>query len=235
MNDVAVFLFYGCLNDFLPKEDRNQAIPYSFRGAPGIKDPIETLGIPHSEVGGIEVNTQSVDFNYQLQAHDQVKVFPLDSNTAAPRFIVDVNLGKLARYLRLLGFDTAWRNDLQDAEIARISVEQERIILTRDRRLLFRREISLGYWIRSVIPDQQVPEVLDRLDCWQDIRPFRRCAVCNGLIQAVEKEAILDKLEPLTRKYYKEFYRCSDCGQIYWKGSHYEKLTKKIAKFRNLA
>ncbi len=220
---------------------------YSFSGHPGIKDPIETLGIPHSEITNILVNANPVGFGYQLQPDDQVEVFadttaaekqPQHLRYPAPTpaaFIVDVNLGKLARYLRLLGFDTAWQNDLQDREIVDISLAEERIILTRDRRLLFHREIQHGFWVRNLKPDLQVPEVLKRLELWQDIAPFRRCAICNGLIQVVAKEKILAKLEPLTRKYYDKFYRCEDCGQIYWKGSHYDKLLKKLDKFKDHA
>ncbi len=230
---LAHFRFHGCLEDFLTPEQHGRFVPYRFAGNPAIKDPIEALGVPHSEVEGIEVNGRSVSLGYQLQHGDQVEVFPRHSLAAEPRFIVDVNLGRLARYLRLLGFDTAWRNDLQDAEIARISVEEERIVLTRDRRLLFRREISRGYWVRSVIPEQQVSEVLDRLDLCREIQAFRRCAICNGLIRIVAKEEILDKLEPLTRKYYDEFYCCSHCGQIYWKGSHFDKLMRKLESFRD--
>lgn len=232
---LAHFRFHGCLEDFLPPEQRKQFIPYSFPGNPAIKDPVEALGVPHSEVGGIEVNGHTVELRYQLQDSDRVEVFPRDALTADPRFIVDVNLGKLARYLRLLGFDTEWRNDLRDKEIVAVSTRKQRTILTRDRRLLFHREIRHGYWIRAVNPNLQAPEVLNRLDVWRNIRPFRRCALCNGLIQVVAKEEILDKLEPLTRKYYDEFYRCTGCGQIYWKGSHYDKLMKKLKSFRDHA
>ena len=241
MSDIAFFHFRGCLNDFLSAENRNHAINYHFCGNPGIKDPIEALGIPHSEVTSILVNGRSVDFKYQLQANDQVIVSaePDGSSsidTSMPTaFVVDVNLGKLARYLRLLGFDTAWRNNLNDREIVNISVHDQRIILTRDRRLLFHREIQYGYWVRAVQPDLQVPEVLKRLDLWQQIEPFHRCAICNGLIQVVAKAQVLNKLEPLTRKYYDKFYQCSDCGQIYWKGSHYHKLLNKIEAFKDHA
>ena len=234
---TARFRFHDCLNDFLPPQQREAFIDHSFADHPGIKDPIEALGVPHSETGRIEVNGKTVGLGYPLRPGDQVEVYPREVEAAPEKvgFIVDVNLGKLARYLRLLGFDTLWRNDLQDAEIARIGREQGRIILTRDRRLLFRREIRQGYWIRAVQPDLQVPEILNRLKLWPVIQPFCRCALCNGLIQVVAKEQILDKLEPLTRRYYNRFYRCPDCGQIYWKGSHYDKLLNKLDKFRDHA
>jgi uncharacterized protein with PIN domain len=234
---TARFRFHTCLNDFLLPQHQETVISYRFSGHPGIKDPIEALGVPHSETGRIEVNGQVVNFSYQLQPGDRVDVHSCSGTGAAgeARFIVDVNLGKLARHLRLLGFDSLWRNDLQDAEIARTSREQDRIILTRDRRLLFRREIRRGYWVRAGEPDRQVPEVLNRLDLWSAIHPFRRCILCNGLIQVVAKERVRDKLEPLTRQHYDRFYLCPECGQIYWKGSHYDKLMKKMDKFRSHA
>ncbi|WP_456380362.1 Mut7-C RNAse domain-containing protein [Thiolapillus sp.] len=231
----ARFRFHGCLNDFLPPEQRQQTLVCRFRDHPGIKDPIEALGIPHSEIGQIVVHDQIVNLAYHLQPGDEAEIFPeipIRPDTA-PCFIVDVNLGKLARWLRLLGFDTTWRNDLQDRKIVDISTQEQRIILTRDRHLLFHREIHRGYWIRAADPDLQVPEILNRLDLWRDIAPFRRCTVCNGLIQVVAKAEIVDKLEPLTRKYYDNFYQCDGCGQIYWKGSHYDKLLKKLKAFED--
>ncbi len=227
---LAHFRFHGCLKDFFPPEQREDLISCRFPGNPAIKDPIEVLGVPHSEVGAIRVNQVPKDFDYQLQPGDNVDVHPRHPPPPEypPSFVVDVNLGKLARWLRLLGFDTTWRNDLDDREIVDISVGESRIILTRDRRLLFRRDILHGYWIRSDQPDEQVVEILERLALWQHIHPFRRCTDCNGLIQVIAKEKIAHKLEPLTRKYYRDFFRCSQCGKIYWRGSHYDNLMKRL-------
>lgn len=247
MKHTALFFFHGYLSDFLPDERRGQALVYRFSGTPGIKDAIEALGVPHSEVAHILANDLGVGFRYPLRPDDRISLFseqsPIEDSSSPLRhplalpatFIVDVNLGKLARWLRLLGFDVRWRNDLKDREIVDISVAEQRIILTRDRRLLFHREIEYGYWIRAVEPDLQVPEIIDRLDLWRDVSAFRRCALCNGLIQVVAKAQILDKLEPLTRKHYDDFYQCATCGQIYWKGSHYDKLLKKLETFKHHA
>ncbi len=227
---VAQFRFHGCLNDLLLPSQRHAPLTYRFRDAPGIKDPVEALGVPHSEVGEIRVNDTPAGFGYQLRPGDRVDVHPRHPAPPehTPSFVVDVNLGKLARWLRLLGFDTTWRNDLDDREIVDISIEESRIILTRDRRLLFHRDILDGYWIRSDQPDEQVVEILERLALWQQIHPFRRCTDCNGLIQVIAKEKIAHKLEPLTRKYYRDFFRCSRCGKIYWRGSHYDNLMKRL-------
>ncbi len=241
----ASFRFLGLLNDFLPRHWRHRPRPYRFNGHPGIKDPIEALGVPHSEVAAILVNGRPVDFRYQLRPLDRVYVHPVGERLPAlplpalrptlpepPRFVVDVNLGKLARWLRLLGFDTSWRNHWNDRQVVERAVAEERIILTRDRRLLFRRVIEHGFWVRAVNPVRQVHEVVRRLGLQDQVQPFRRCLECNGLIEPVSKAEILHLLEPLTKRYYDEFYRCSDCGKIYWKGSHFTRLLEKLETLR---
>lgn len=239
---TAEFRFYGALNDFLPPPQRQMTKFYRFRGNPGIKDPIEALGVPHTEVELIIVNGTPVDFEYQLQAGDRVAVFPVfhDLNIGPmprlrepvfsnPRFVLDVNLGKLARRLRILGFDCLYRNDYHDAQIADIAANTRRIVLTRDRRLLFAKRITHGYWVRSVHVHSQVEEVLRHFDLRQAIRPFQRCLICNGLLAPVAKAEVLDRLEPKTRLYYELFYRCVDCRRIYWEGSHIEDMRQRFA------
>lgn len=241
---IAEFRFYGALNDFLPPAQRQRTLSYRFKGHPGIKDPIEAFGVPHPEVDLIIANGQSLAFEYQLQAGDRVAVFPaftrLDIGAlrrlrepikSEPRFVLDVNLGKLAKRLRLLGFDSLYRNDYRDAEVADIAAGQQRIALTRDRRLLFARKITYGYWVRAVDVAAQVEEVLLRFDLYQAIRPFKRCSVCNGLVSPVAKADVLHRLEPKTRLYYELFYRCADCQRIYWEGSHIDNMRQRFAGF----
>lgn len=241
---TAEFRFYEELNDFLPQAQRKQTMHYRFNGHPGIKDPIEVFGVPHTEVELIIVNGQSVGFDYQLQAGDRVSVYPvfesLDISSLLrlrekplrnPRFILDVNLGKLANRMRLLGFDCLYRNDYQDAEVVNIAVNEQRIVLTRDRRLLYIKHISHGYWVRAVDIESQVDEVLRRFDLYSSIQPFTRCLVCNGILAPVAKADILDRLEPKTRLYYEVFHRCTDCLRIYWEGSHMEDMRQRFAGF----
>ena len=241
MVNTAYFRFYEQLNDFLPVEQRHQTLVYRFKGQPGIKDAIEALGIPHPEVELILVNEDSVGFDYQLRGRDRVAVHgePTDV-TAVPRaslrpprprqcrFILDVNLGKLARLLRLCGFDAAYRNDYSDSDVAAIGAREQRVVLTRDRRLLYHRTIIHGYFVRATAPDDQLREILTHFDLALRLRPFRRCIDCNGVIGAVAKETVLDLLEPLTRLYYQEFFRCARCGKIYWKGSHYQHMQNRL-------
>jgi uncharacterized protein with PIN domain len=237
----AQFRFYEELNDFLPSEQRRQTIDYSIEGHPGIKDPIEALGVPHSEVELIVVNGESVGLDYQLQDGDRVAVYPVfealdisplvrlrDHPLRETRFILDVHLGKLARYLRLLGFDTLYRRDYHDPEIVRLALLEHRIILTRDRRLLFNRLVTHGYYVRATDAVQQTREVLRRLDLAGSIHPFRRCIACNGLLEPVPKSTVLDRLPPRTRRDHNAFSRCTACDRVYWKGSHYDRLSRRV-------
>lgn len=243
MENTAFFRFQGVLEDFLALDQRRQVLAYHFRDHPGIKDPIETFGIPHSEVALIKVHGSAVGYEYQLQPGDQVVVYPLTSTQAHeivrtvfdghPGFVVDTNLGKLARWLRLLGFDTRWRNDYADSEVVKLGVEEKRIILTRDRRLLFHKVIVHGYWVRAVIPMAQIQEVMQRIGLADHIHPFHRCLECNGLIRPVAKSAVIARLEPLTKKYYDEFFQCEQCSQVYWKGSHYMNLIQRLGQLKN--
>ena len=145
-------------------------------------------------------------------------------------FVLDTHLGRLAAYLRMLGFDTLYRNDYDDPELARISVEEHRILLTCDRQLLMRRQITHGYFVRSRQSQQQLLEVLRRFDLFNNQQPFTRCMECNGTIHPVNKQIIEDALPPDAKKYYNEFFQCEACRKIYWKGSHYQKMNKLIEK-----
>ena len=235
----AQFRFDGELRDFLAQG--GQTVHYAFQGSAGIKDPVEALGIPHTEVQWIVVNGECVAFHYRLRHRDRVQVYPpgetpvvvpavaVREPPAEIRFVLDVNLGKLARRLRLCGIDTSYSNALSDHDVAETASREQRIVLTRDRRLLHQKSIVHGCWVRATEPDLQLREVLQRYGLQQRVRPFRRCIECNGEIRATDKAAVLEQLEPLTRRYYDEFYRCQDCGKVYWKGSHYVHMRRRLA------
>lgn len=243
----AYFRFYEELNDFLPNDKKKVTFPYNFTGNPAIKDAIEAIGIPHPEIDLILINSKSIDFDYQLTDGDYVSVYPVFEGIdispiiklrAKPlrhsKFILDVQLGKLARWLRLLGFDSLYKNDFSDAQIVDISMLEKRIILTRDQDLLKRKPVNHGYWIRATNPDDQIVEIIHRFDLNNQFQFFTRCMICNGKIKNVEKENITDALPEKTKLYYDEFYQCSGCEKIYWKGSHYKKMQKKIEKWSEL-
>ncbi len=239
-NNYAYFRFYGSLNDFLLPHRRQQGFIYPIRGHPSIKDTVEALGVLHPEVELILANSQAVDFSYPLQDGDYFSIYPHFSNLSLGSlqllrpdllltcFVLDVHLGKLATYLRLLGFDTWYRNDSDDKEPAYISFSEERILLTRDLGLLKRRLVTYGYWVRASDPVKQAREVLQRFKLRTHIRPFQRCLKCNGQLLSVDKSKVQTQLRPKTRQYYNEFYLCQNCKQAYWKGSHYFDLKKLV-------
>lgn len=244
MPDVSL-RFYAELNDFLPPGLRRRDIVHDCRRRTSVKDMIESFGVPHTEVELILVNGVSVDFSHIVTAGDRISVYPvfeaMDVSPLirlrplplrTPRFIVDVNLGRLARYLRLLGFDSYYRNDLDDAGVARISAGESRTVLTRDRALLQQKIITHGFFVRAVRPLDQVREVLARLDLYRQVQPFTRCTRCNGVLEVVDKDAVLEQLQPKTRRYYDEFRRCAACGQLYWKGSHYARAERLVEAIR---
>ena len=237
----AEIRFYEELNDFLPPAQRKVTIDHSFDRRTSVKDMIESFGVPHTEVDIILVNGNSVDFSCIVQDGDRISVYPvfesLDISPLLrlrpaplrnPVFIVDVNLGRLARYLRLLGFDCLYQNTYDDETVASIASQEQRIVLTRDRALLQRKIITRGYFVRAVRPACQVQEVLARFDLYRLVKPFTRCSRCNGELRAVDKQTIEDRLQPKTRQYYDTFRLCTVCGQIYWQGSHYERSLRLI-------
>lgn len=238
---TATFRFYEELNDFLPPPRRKRPFEHGFRGPVAIKDVIEALGVPHTEIELILVNGRSVRFSYRLRDGDSVSVYPVfEAFDVTPllrlrprplrtsRFVLDTHLGALARYLRLLGFDTLYSNDCDDAELARLAREQRRILLTRDVGLLKRNLVRRGYFLRQVRPLLQIREIVERFDLRGQARPFRRCIRCNGFLGAVSRRALAGQLDARILERHQSFHRCRSCGQIYWPGSHYVRMQRLV-------
>ncbi|MDR4517070.1 MAG: Mut7-C ubiquitin/RNAse domain-containing protein [Nitrosomonas sp.] len=224
------------LKDFIAPIERHKVIVHDFNRKASVKDVIESYNVPHTEIDLILVNGISVDFNYIVQNEDEIHVHPRYPTpkkfivtpilhlsppiSGTPKFIVDVNLGRLARYLRLLGLDCLYCNHFEDKTIAEISSKTQRIVLTRDRKLLQRKIIIFGYFVRADIPKTQVMEVLTQFNLRPLLKPLTRCTYCNGKLIQTEKRDITHRLKPLTNKHYDKFLICSECDQIYWQGSH---------------
>ncbi|MBX9915698.1 MAG: Mut7-C ubiquitin/RNAse domain-containing protein [Nitrosomonas sp.] len=238
--------FYHSLNDFLASGQGDTEIIHNFERKASIKDMIESFNVPHPEVERISVNGIAVDFNYTVRDGDHIEVFPWSEDfngipvlrlraelSQPPLFVVDSNLGRLARYLRLLGFDCLYRNDYDDGAVAKIASEQRRVVLTRDRSLLKRRIITHGYFVRADRPKIQTREVLKRFALYSLIRPLTRCTQCNGILTETGKKPIEHRLEPLTKRYYDKFLICPECDRIYWQGSHTMRIKQLLDEFVN--
>lgn len=234
--------FYEELNEFLPVRLRKKDCLSERAGRRSVKDLIESFGIPHTEVDLILVNGHAVDFSHIVQAGDRISVYPVFESLElkgctrlrpqplrTPAFLCDVHLGKLARLLRLLGLDTAFWKGQSDQELAAWAELQKRTLLSRDRRLLMRGEISRAILIRDTDPLRQVRQVLARLDLAEQCRPFSRCMVCNGLLQEVDSNselfnAVLLQVPPRVRAWCPAYWLCSFCSRVYWQGSHFIKM-----------
>ncbi|AHM57450.1 hypothetical protein EAL2_c21690 [Peptoclostridium acidaminophilum DSM 3953] len=246
MKSHVTIRFYGELNDFLDAEDRQCDIDSYFYGIRSVKDLIESFSVPHVEVDLILVNGDSAGFERIVGDRDRVSVYPrfcnieIDgikkihrSEQGGSRFVLDVHLGTLARYLRLLGFDADYDSLRDDPEIARIAHEEDRILLTRDRRLLMRNSVERGRIIRNKYPLLQVAEVLEHFGLCSDIKPFTRCIQCNGIIEPItldsqEYKDIEGQIPPGVKSWCKEYQRCRGCGKIYWRGSHYDNMARLV-------
>jgi len=228
---TASFRFHGRLSDFLPRDRRGKPITIEFRGQQSIKHLAESLGAPHPEIGRVQVNGREGGVNDITQDGDQVELYPIENGYSFwPRFILDCHLGRLTAHLRMLGFDCLYQNNYNDPTLTDIAVREERILLTRDRRLLMRKVIQYGYCLRSLDSLEQLREVIERFELVERISPFHRCIRCNHPLESVEKDQIIDRLEPLTKRYFDEFQICPACEQVYWKGSHFEKMQTMIRK-----
>jgi len=240
---VANFRFYEELSDFLPRRRRKCAFACVCASGATVKHAIEALGVPHTEVELILANSESVDFSYVVQEGDRISVYPVFESLdvtrvlkvrADPlrrtRFIADAQLGGLAKYLRMLGFDTLYENGYTDAQVARISADEQRIVLTRDRALLMHKLISHGCYVRGTRPRQQLEEIVSRLDLHRAIKPFSRCLRCNRELESVAKETIRDRLPPGSAPFYCRFWICDQCDRIYWEGSHWRRMEQVIGE-----
>jgi uncharacterized protein with PIN domain len=187
----------------------------------------EVLGIPRCEIGGVEVDGEPWSLAIPAPAGSLVRFLPLAEPLILedePAFILDVHLGKLARELRLLGFDIAWRNDWNCEDILRLAEAEDRIILSRDRDLLYRREVRRAMLLRSALPFAQLVDVFRRYGLSSRCLPLSRCSACGSLLRPAPKAELLGALPPAVARRYDEFTRCPDCGKVFWKGDHFRSI-----------
>lgn len=243
---VARFQFHAELNRFLAPAHRSREFVHAVPEHASVKHMIEALGVPHTEVGAIAVDGRDVDFTYRIADGDFIEVHaagtPGESASRvalrpAPeaRFIADAHLGQLARDLRMLGFDTVYRNDYSDADIARIASEENRVVLTRDRDLLIRKDIVHGCFVHATKTEEQVVEVVRRFRLQQTVRTFSRCLRCNAELRTVNKAEVEHKVPPFSREAHEHFQECQGCARVYWEGSHVRRMRLRLARMLGAA
>jgi uncharacterized protein with PIN domain len=230
---------YEELNYFLPPELRKRSFRWPLAPGQTVKSLVESLGVPHTEVDLALVNGHSVGFRHRLADGDRLAVYPVfeslelaDLSRVRPRplrvvrFALDVHLGRLARLLRLAGFDSLYDNRWDDRTLSRLSRQEGRILLTRDRGLLMRTEVTHGYCVRSPHPPAQLAEVLARFDLSRRLEPFSRCLVCNRSLEALPRREARERVPVSVARRYRRFRACPQCGRVYWRGSHWEHMRR---------
>lgn len=215
---IASFRFHAALSEFLARENRSKDFRYGCARAATLKNAIEALGVPHTEVGALTVNGAPATLQRTVREGDAVEVFPRTSEELGsdPIFLADAHLGGLARFLRMLGFDTLYQNAFPDEQIRRLAGDENRIVLTRDRELLKCRDIARGCYVRALKPEAQLREVAARYGLAASAKPFTLCLICNLPLEPVDKI----------------FSRCAGCDRIYWPGTHYARMRAAIAGLR---
>ena len=228
---------YAELNDFLPRTRRHAAFEAEYDAGGSVKDFLEGLGIPHTQVDLLVVNGEPAGFDARLSAGDRVAAYPVFEafdiagvSRVRPeplrevKFVLDSHLGRLAAFLRLAGFDCLYSRDADDRTLAAAAAAEHRILLTRDLGLLKRREVTHGHAVRETNPERQLREIFERFHLERLARPFTRCMRCNGLLRGAAREDVAGKVPPRSLEHFDEFLACGGCGKVYWRGTHFPRL-----------
>lgn len=228
-SDVVIVRIAPGLRLFLPSRHSGGSVSVVPDGTSTLGHVVESVGVPLPEVGALRVGGRPVPASYRPRAGDVADVDPVarPQPLDAVGFLLDVHLGALARRLRVLGVDTAYSNSADDDELIRLADEQDRMLLTQDRRLLHRRALRHGAFVRGSRPDEQLHDVLDRFE--PPLAPWTRCTACNAMLSPVAKRDVEHLLEPGTRRTYDDFARCPSCGRVYWRGAHARRLNELVA------
>ncbi|WP_207454221.1 Mut7-C RNAse domain-containing protein [Herbiconiux sp. SYSU D00978] len=211
------------LRFLLPRRHRTGAIELDVPSTETVGHVVQSdLGIPLCEAeplldGGPVDPRARLDRDARLTVRERPRPQPLRAG-----FLLDVHLGALARRLRLLGLDAAYSPDADDPELAARSGAEQRVLLTRDRALLFRGALADGALVRADGVDDQLAEVLDRFA--PPLAPWTRCLRCGGPLAGASAAEVAPLLEPGTRRTYTEFSRCERCWRVYWRGAHGRRL-----------
>ena len=232
---------YAELNDFLPTDKRYRIFIHSLKTPVTAGEAIASLGVPFAELDLVLINSIPVDLNRVMHEGDHISLYPVfesfDISSISKirrrplresRFILDAHLGKLAKYLRMLGFDTLYQNDFGDREIIEIAHVDNRIILTRDKLLLRSKKVDHGYYVRATEKHAQLIEIVKKFDLYSQFRSFTRCMTCNAELIKKERSEIENKIDGNAAQIFSEFFYCPECDKVFWKGSHFERMEQLI-------
>jgi hypothetical protein len=233
----ATLRCYAELNDHLPREQRQRDLTFTFPETVPVRRLLEAAGVPPDEVELVLVDGASSGLDTPVSDGARVSLYPVfERFDVAPllrlrrrpvrrvRFVCDAHLGKLARRLRLLGFDTLFGNDPGDAELVRIANAERRVLLTRDRALLRRRDATHALFVPQAPVARQLQLLIEGLHLERLAAPFTRCTCCNGELVPVEPSEVAGRVPPRVLGQQRRFWRCRGCGRIYWEGSHYRRM-----------
>lgn len=232
---------YAELNDFIPPQWRQRSFPVGFVAPAPLRHIAEGIGIPHTEIALALRNGEPVDLDCPVSDGDRLALYPLFASVAVdsaspiqlrpagtPHFIADAHLGKLAGYLRLLGFDTLYTNDLGDQALAAIAAAEQRVLLSRDRNLLMHKAVRFGAFLHTTNAWTGVEYLERRYQLCSHAAPFSRCMKCNGLLEMVDKSTVMDQVPLAVERFQDAFWRCQGCGQVYWRGSHWQAMQQRV-------
>ncbi|MCX2743138.1 hypothetical protein OO013_04640 [Mangrovivirga sp. M17] len=233
MQKQFTFRFYSILNDFLNNNQKQKSFKVTFKTPVTVRECIMAFRIPVFEIGKLLINGNPANLNTELNEHDRISIYPHfrtiyeEGQNLEYKFVLDAHLGKLSRYLRMLGFDTLYKNDYLDEEIRQIASTEKRIVLTRDK-LIKNTPDPAYYYVRSTEKHQQLREVVNFWGLTHHIQPFTRCMTCNSPLSKVQVEQVRDKLDNDIADRFDEFYICKKCDKVFWKGSHFKRMEKQI-------
>lgn len=232
---------YAELNDYLPPDRRQVSFPWPVTHRPRLEEVVAALRVPPERIDVALVNGGSTSLSHRLAPGDRVALYPVfEALDVTPlsrlpgrplrrtRFVADVHLARLARLLRMLGFDTLWWRQARDDDLVGSAEAEGRVLLTRDRALAGREDVTRALWVWPATPGAQVAAILDRLDLYAQVRPFTRCMVCNGQVTPVPQATVAERVPSGALREHGEFFACAACGRVYWKGSHYRHMLARI-------
>jgi len=147
------------------------------------------------------------------------------------KFFADCHLGKIAKYLRVFGFDTLYFQTIDDDDIIDIAKKEDRFILTSDKELFLRVKHLDALYLSHAEFEEQLKKIFLHYKLFDKTAPLSRCIKCNGMLKKIDKKEVVADLKIKTKKYFDTFHICEECGSVYWQGDHYKNMLKFVKDF----